>query len=66
MYLVFQKLTAGLYPILQKRMLREGYPSLTLAAWAYATGTVLIGMSVLTSAVKSSDWCVRARLWNQE
>ena len=59
MYLVFQKLSAGTYPILQKMMLREGYPSLTLAAWAYLLGSVLIGMCVLTSSVEASDWCVR-------
>ena len=56
MYLVFQKLSAGTYPILQKKLLREGYPSLTLTAWAYVLGTLLIGMCVLTSAVDSSDW----------
>ena len=42
---------------------KYGYPSLTLAAWAYLLGTILIGMNVVTSAVTADAWNLRLETW---
>ena len=56
-YLLLQKLGVAMYPILQKRALQTlPYSSLTLAAYAYFTGTALVLLNMTTSATKSSDW----------
>jgi drug/metabolite transporter (DMT)-like permease len=56
-YVLAQKTCAGTYPLLQHYMLsRFGYPSFHMAAWAYASGTVLVGMAVSVSAVSADDW----------
>ena len=56
-FILCQKVMQGSYPVLQKWVLsRYDYPSLTLATWAYVTGTTVIAMIVLTTSTEAADW----------
>ena len=58
-YIVAQKLCLGAYPVLQKHMLAHfGYPSLTLATWAYLLGSLLIMMTTSVSSTDPAGWAV--------
>lgn len=55
-YLAFQVLLGGSYPVVQKGILEKGYSPLVTAAWGYLFGAGLLLLSVATCCTDPTQW----------